>query len=108
MARKSRARRIAAKQGLALSLIKRAKSKQHAAEHACLQQGSPRVSTGSKLSRWIGKAAIPARFTSPDKQPQPTDFRDKPKRVTPGTKRQDRREAERLTAEFLAKGGKIT
>jgi hypothetical protein len=108
MARKSRARRLKAKQAPLASELKALRSLAHAHEHAALQQGSPRNSSGVKFSRVIGKAT-PMRPTSWEGRGSPKDFTKEPKRVTHiGTKSKDRAMIADLTAEFLNRGGKVS
>lgn len=105
--RKSRARRLKAKQAPIAAGLRLLRSSVHALEMSKLQQGSPSNTTGRKLARATGYA-IPPKFTSVDKAPQPVDHRKKPANVKrPGSQELDRVTVERLKAEYAEKGGQV-
>lgn len=103
--RKSRARRLLAKQAPLAATLKQLRSLAHATEHAKLQQGSPTNTSGRKLARATGYA-IPIRWTSADKEPTFVDHRKKPANVKRSSSQElTSREIERLKAEYAEKGG---
>lgn len=105
--RKSRARRLKAKQAPLAAALKSLRSLAHGQEMSKLQQGSPSNTTGRKLARATGYA-IPPKFTSVDKSPQPVDHRKKPASVKrSGSQELDRETVERLKAEYAEKGGQV-